>query len=362
MIEVIEPGTVVATTVALFGMDREETGVLAPSYLAAVLRRLAGFLCPCSPRTLVRTMIDSHRGLVADEDSFEALVERSIEALVAIGDLLELSDVALVGEQVRSTWLVAAPPAFVARPSGSAFILGLSADEQTPLPTEMRTRVVNRFGVRYIEPLPGEDLATALRELGLRELSNAAWMKCPKTLPATDLLASYNAKLSACLPSGGIPDLLVLDGSRETRSYRRRWGLPGLLTGNFVVRRPQTFGSDLWGYAQLRDGIPLTLLDLPLHGDRFRGCDAAWRLQMAIDAVALRSQGYRLRSDEHGATIDLFSPIPKWARRRLAVVGSEVDPDGCLMSFRVAAGELATEEKFLKEMLYLDRSANEEGH
>jgi len=357
MIELVDRGAVVATASACLGTEREEGGVLAPAYLAAALRRLAGFLCPCSPRTLVRTMIESHCGLFVDEGAFEELLEGSIEALVAVGDLLELSDVALVGEEVRSTWLVAAPPAFVARPSGSSFILGLSADEQTPLPTEVRTRVVSRLGIRYIEPLAGEDLATTLRDLGLREMSSAAWLKCPKTVSAAGLVASFNAKLLGCSPSGEVPDLLVLDGSRKTRSYRRRWGPPGSLTGNFVVRRPQTFGSDLWSYAQLRDGVPLKLLDLPLHGDRWRGCDAAWRIQMAIDALALRPQEYRVRSDAHGAIIDLFSPIPKWARRRLAVVGSEVDPDGCLMSFRLAVSEVATEEKFLEEMLYLNRTA-----
>lgn len=357
MIEVVNLEAVVATASACLGTEQEETGVLAPSYLAAALRRLAGFLCPCSPRTLVRTMVDSHRGLFADEDLFVELVEKSIEALVAIGDLLELSDVALVGEQVRSTWLVAAPPAFVARSSGSTFILGLSADEQTPLPTEVRARVISRLGVRYIEPQPGEDLASMLRELGMRELSNAAWLKCPKIMSPADLIAAYDAKLSVRSPCGEVPDLLVLDGSRKTRSYRRRWGLPGSLTGRFVVRRPQTFGSDLWGYAELQDGMPLKLLDLPLHGDRWRGCDAAWRVQMAIDALALRPQEYRLRSEGQGTVVDLFSPIPKWARRRLAVVGNEVNPDGCLMSFRVADGEVATEEKFLREMLYLNRTA-----
>ncbi len=125
------------------------------------------------------------------------------------------------------------------------------------------------------------------------------------------------------------------------------------------LRRSAT--TDVWGgsvgLCQIRDGLPLKLLDLPLHGDRWRGCDAVWRIQMAIDALALHPQEYRLRSDEHGAIVDLFSPIPKWARRRLAVVGNEVDPDGCLMSFRVGAGEVATEEKFLKEMLYLNRTA-----
>ena len=64
-----------------------------------------------------------------------------------------------------------------------------------------------------------------------------------------------------------------------------------------------------------------------------------------------------MRSDVQGTIFDLFTPIPKWARRRLAVVGNEVGPDGCLMSFRVACVEVATEEKFLKEMLYLNRTA-----
>lgn len=357
MIELVDAQAVVATASASLGVEQEKAGVLAPSYSAAAIRRLAGFLCPCSPRTLVRAMVDSHFGLFADQDIFVELVERSIETLVALGDLLELSDVALVGEQVRSTWLVAAPPAFVARPSGSSFILGLSADEQTPLPTEVRTRVVSRNGIRYIDPLPGEDLAAMLRELGMRELSNITWLKCPKIVSPTDLIASYDTKLSTCSASGEVPELLVLDGARKTRSYRNRWGPPGFLTGNYVIRRPQAFGSDLWGYAQLQDGAPRKVLDLPTYGDRWRGCDAAWRIQMAIDALARRPQEYRLRSSEESTIFDLFSPIPKWARRRLAVVGDEVDPDGCLMSFRVTAAEVATEAKFLNEMLYLNQAA-----
>lgn len=357
MIEVVDTEAVVATAFATLGADKNELGVLDPAYVAAAIRRLAGFLCPCSPRTLVQGMVESHRGLIVNEDGFGELVEVTVEALVAIGDLLELSDVALEGERVRSTWVVAAPPAFVARPSGSAFLLGLSGDEQTPLPAEVRARVVSRLGTRSIEPLPGEDLAALLRDLGLRELSVSAWLKCPKAVAAVDLIASYNARLESCLPSGEVPNLLVLDGSRQTRSYRMRWTPPGSLTGNFVVRRPQTFGSDLWAYAQLSDGMPLKLLNLPLHGDRWRGCDAAWRIQMAIDALAQRPQEYRLRSLDQGTVVDFFSPIPKWARRRLAVVGNEVDPDSCLMSFRLANSEVATEEKFLKELLYLSNMA-----
>ena len=357
MIEVVDQGAVAGTAYASLGVEVADDGVLAASYLSAAIRRLAGFLCPCSPRTLVRRMVESHHGLVEDVPAFIELVEASIETLVAIGDLLELADVTLEGEQVRGTWLVAAPPAYVVRPSGTAFILGLSADEQTPLPTEMRSRVESRRGIRSIASLPGEDLATVLHDLGLRSLSERAWLKCPKVVGAHDLIALHDAKLAGLQPSGDIPDIVVLDGSRKTRSYKGRWTSSGSLTGNYVVRRPQTFGSDLWVYAQLVDGQPRKLLDLPLHGDRWRGCDAAWRIQMAIDAVAGRPQEYRLRESGGDAILDFFSPIPMWARKRLAVIGSEIDPSGCLLSFLVPEAEVATEEKFLGGMLFLARTA-----
>ena len=357
MIEVVDHRSVIGTTCSSLGIEPDADGVLGATYLSAAIRRLAGFLCPCSPRTLVRWMVESNVGLFDDAPVFEERVETSIEGLVAIGDLLELSDVALEGEHVRGTWLVAAPPAFVVRPSGSAFLLGLSADEQTPLPTELRSRIVSRQGIRSIDPVPDEDLATVLGDLGLRELSSAGWLRSPKAAAPADLIASYDGKLAARQHSGEVTDLLVLDGSRRTRSYRGRWAPPGTLSGNFVVRKPQAFGSDLWGYAQLSSGVPLKLLDLPLHGDRWRGCDAAWRVQMAIDAVAGRPQEYRLRTVVGGAILDFFSPIPKWARRRLAIIGTEVQPAGCLMSFLVPEAEVATEEGFLRDLLFLARTA-----
>lgn len=357
MIDVVERGIVIGAACSSLGVELDADGVLGATYLSAAVRRLAGFLCPCSPRTIIRRMVESHVGLVDDVPMFEELVESSIERLVAIGDLLELSDVALEGEHVRGTWLVAAPPAFVVRPSGSAFLLGLSTDEQTPLPTEMRARIVNRQGIRSIDPVSPEVLSRILGDLGLRELSAAGWLRSPKAAPPADLVASYDAKLVARQRSGEVTDLLVLDGSRLTRSYRARWTSPGTLSGNYVVRRSQAFGADLWGYAQLSDGVLVKLLDLPLQGDQWRGCDAAWRIQMAIDVIARRPQEYRLRAVDGGAILDLFSPIPKWARRRLAIIGSEVQPVGCLMSFFVPEAEIATEEEFLKDLLFLARTA-----
>jgi hypothetical protein len=176
-------------------------------------------------------------------------------------------------------------------------------------------------------------------------------------LEPAELLAGYDARLAASARSGDVPDLLVLDGGRKTRSYRGRWTPPGSLTGKFVVRRPQTFGAALWGYAELREGTPRKLLDLPLPTERWRGCDMAWRIQMAIDSLSGRRQEYRLVGIDGASRFDFFSPIPSWARRRLAVIGREVEPTRCLMSFLVSNREVAAEEVFLNDLLYLSRAA-----
>lgn len=356
MIEVVDAETVIATAASSLGLSAEGAAALDDTYLAASIRRLAGFLCPCSPTTLVQSVIDSHRALAPDGPEFAERVVESVEALTAIGDLLELSDVSATGEAVKGTWLFAAPPSFVARASGSVFVLGLSADEPTPLPTDMRVRIVSRGATRSICPLAGENLAATLRDLGMRELSAEAWLRSPKVETAQKLVSSYADRLSAARSSGEIPDLTVLDGARRTRSYRARWSSPGTLTGDYIVRRPQAYGADLWGYARLEQGVPRRLIDFPLPGGRWRGCDVAWRTQMAIDALAGRPQEYRLVQLKDFSRFDFFSPIPDWARRRLAAVGEEVESMGCLMSFTVGEAEVGAEERFLTESLFLSRT------
>jgi hypothetical protein len=356
MIEVVGAEAVIATAASSLGLSAEGATAIGNTYLAALIRRLAGFLCPCSPTTLVRSVVDTHRALAPEGPEFAERVGESVEALTAIGDLIELSDVSVTGEAVRGTWLFAAPPSFVARASGSVFILGLSADEPTPLPSEMRARIVSRGATRTIRPLAGEDLGATLRDLGMRELSAAAWRRRPKVETAQKLVSGYADKLSAARSSGDIPDLSVLDGARRTRNYRARWSPAGALTGDYIVRRPQAYGADLWGYARLEQGVPSKLIDFPLPGGRWRGCDIAWRAQMAIDALAGKPQEYRLVHFEGSSRFDFFSPIPDWARRRLAAVGEEVGPEGCLMSFTVDEAEVAAEEGFVREFLFLSRT------
>jgi hypothetical protein len=94
-------------------------------------------------------------------------------------------------------------------------------------------------------------------------------------------------------------------------------------------------------------------LDFPQKRDRWRGCDAGWHLQMAIDAQRGSPQQYRLRAGANGPCLDFFGPIPVWAERRLAIIGRPSEKDRCLFSYQIPASELAAEEEFLQERLWL---------
>lgn len=355
MIAIVSSADVLASAHTALGLPAG--GDLDDVYLATSLRRLAGFLCPCSPKTLIRSMAKSHDGMTPSNDGLAERVESILESLIAIGDLLELNHVTTLDETVKGTWVFAAPPSFVLRPSGNAFVLGLSADEATPLPAGLRARIKYRDVVRVINPTPSEDLASTLRELGLRELSIEGWLRHPKLESAAAVIAALDTKLSTQGSCGEIADLRVLDHTRDARRYRDRWGPPTAQSGRFIVRRPQAYGADLWGYAELRGGMAVKLLDFPTPGARWRGCDMAWRAQMAIDALAGEAQAYSCQAVEGAARLDFFSPIPDWARRRLSTIGEQVAPSASLLSFVVSETEFETEEKFLLDYLFLNRAA-----
>jgi hypothetical protein len=323
-------------------------------YWIATLRRLAGQLCPCSPRTLINSVLDSHQSLVVADDALVQLIEDLLDGLVAAGDLLELSDVTTLDETVKGTWLFTAPPSFVMHSSGAAFLTGIAGDEALPLPAELLQRVQTRGFARVLSPLVNEDLSGLLNGLGLRALSMSSWLRYPKMEGAAALLGALGAKLAVQRAAGVDEDLRILDWTRSARRYRDRWVAPTHQTGSFVLRRPQAYGADLWGYGRFEDGRLEGLIDFPPPGSRWRGCDIAWRVQLAIDALGGRPQRYRVRGERDFTQFDFFFPLPDWARRRLAIVGEEVPPDGCLMSFRIPSDEAAAEATFLHDYLFFD--------
>jgi hypothetical protein len=338
--------------------SREQLGIPASSalddtLLAATLRRAAGIHCPCSLSTLTTAVLESLAYLADAESDLEDRVNAAAEGLIVVGDLLELSQVTVDDPNAKGTWVFSAPPGFIVRPGGSIFLTGIVPDEATPLPVSLGSRVEYDGLARVLVPGPGEDLRSILLELGLREISASAWLKTPKAESAVQMVQAMFRRLSEQPPSGAIAELSILLSERPVDYYSRRWVAAEHHTGKFVARRPQAYGAALWGFAFLENGNVLQYLDFPLKGTRWRGCDVAWHLQMAIDQSRGTPQKYRKRPDADGTYLDFFSPIPLWAQRRLRVVGRSAKAERCLLSYWVPDRESAAEEDYLQRCLWL---------
>lgn len=355
MIARISPTDVLAGCRKTLGMPDERDAGLDDTMLAALGRRSAGMLCPCSRATLRASLLECTYGLPADYDSLPDAVDDAIEALIVGGDLLEINDVVIDDSDVRQTWVFAAPPSFVVRPSGSVFLLGVVPDQDAFLPSTLTGRVLPRGNTRVLEPQSGEDLPRQLRELGLQQLSDRAWLRSPQTEDPAEMLSRYQRLLANQPPITEVRDIQILDSARSVTYYRGRWTNPTDQEGTFVARRPREFGAQIWCLVELREGEPVRLLDLPLARNRWRGCDTAWHLQAAIDHSRGTPQRYRRRTDGDGVRFDFFSPLPQWSERRLMNLGKSVPRDACLFSYVVPANEADTEEAFLKRNLWLSR-------
>ena len=328
--------------------------------LAGLLRRSAGIHCPCSRATLRASVLECTQGLSTDPDSLPARIDDAIEALIVGGDLLVLNDVATDDPEVKGTWVFAAPPGFVVRPSGAAFLFGIVPDQDAYLPDSLSSRVVHHGFARSIAPLPGEPIAQELDQHGLQELSERAWLKHPGRESAPEMVARFRGHLATEPRSADVAGLEILDSHRPVTYYPGRWTPPTDQTGSFVGRRPQEFGPPIWCFVEILDGGVVRLLDLPLKTTRWRDCDTAWHLQMAIDHCEGHPQLYRRRLDGDRVRFDFLSPLPLWSQRRLAIFGSTVAPDRSLFSFNLPDAEAITEERFLQDKLWLSPTQDSE--
>lgn len=353
MIERLSATKVLADCRRMLGMPDGQDVALDGATLAGLGRRSAGIYCPCSRATLRASLLECTRGLPASYDSLPEAVDEAIESLIVGGDLLELNDVVTQDSDVPQTWVFAAPPGFVVRPSGSVFLFGVVPDQDSLLPSTLSDRILHRGSTRLLEPQSDEDLPQELRELGLQELSADAWFKSPRPEDPAKLVARHQHRLACENPVTEIPDLQLLDSSRPVTYYRGRWAKPTNQNGTFVARRPQEYGAPIWCLVDLHNGAPVRLLDFPLKQTRWRACDAAWHLQMAIDHCNGQPQCYRRRAAKGSVRFDFFSPLPQWSQRRLMILGKPVPRDRSLLSYVVPANEADTEETFLQQNLWL---------
>ena len=224
-----------------------------------------------------------------------------------------------------------------------------------PLPPSLLSRIEYDGIGRVLNPRVSEDLSKVLGDLGLVEISETVWLRAPKLQSPADLQNDMLRQLAAQPPSGLIPDLTILDTSRNVDFYNGRWIAPKGQSGNFVARRPQAYGAPLWGFASLSNGHLLQFLDFPIRGTRLKAPDVAWHLQMAVDYIRNQPQHYRRRPTPEGICLDFFSPIPSWAQRRLDLIGRSAPRKHCLFSYWLPEHELAPQEAFLQDHLWLAR-------
>jgi len=336
------------------GLDPEACDLTVIEAVAASLRRVAGFLCPCSHRTLIQAVIEPLSNIVSDCPQFLETIENTLEAIVAYGDLLEEFEVAVVERATRSSLLYAAPPSFVWRDSGSVLLVGIVPDHSSPLPSQLEQRIQYIGHTRRLISESNENLRADLKQLGLIELSMDLWNK--KAPPYESFTKHIQRFESMLKPNpGSLTDLKLLNYEKPTSYYSGRWESLVNQTGRFVARRPQAYGNDLWCYVELKNGRAESLVDLPTLKSSVRGCDEAWRLQAAIDAARGKPQQFKVRSTTNGTSrvVDFFSPVPLWAQRRWDAIGEPVPSSGCLFSYKFSTGELPQELEFIQEQLWL---------
>lgn len=344
-----------ALKVAELALDPEALDLASVEAIAGALRRAASFMCPCTSVSLVRAVVRPLRGLVNNLDALQDRAYEVLEAMLAHGDLFEQRG-ARSTESGEALLVYAAPPAFVLRQSRSMMLLGVASDQLSALPRELERRIEYLHHIRILKPQLNEDLRRDLLQLGLIELPSERWLNAPPTASAEQHIRRLDLLLDAAMPSRDIPGLSILDSERPVRFYKGRWTDIRSQTGRFVGRRAQAFGADLWCYVELEAGHPVRMIDFPLGASRWRGCDEAWYLQMALDRQRGKPQLYRLSENQRGTkVVEFFSPAPMWVRRRLDAFGEPVLSSGSLFAYRIPEAEVEEELTFLRTALWLQQ-------
>ncbi len=240
-------------------------------------------------------------------------------------------------------------------PVGNA-LLDKALGDKVEVPIPAGVRVLRITGVSsQADQEEDEELVSVLSQFGLVRCSEDNWLKAPPDETAEEHINHFNRVLKNAAQCGEIPSLTILDSERNVSYYPGRWSSPKSLSGNYLGRRPQAYGNDIWCYLELEKGRPKKFLDLPFPSSAgLRGCDEAWRLQAALDARLRKPQQYRLRKTTGPSyVVDIFSPIPNWMERRWDWIGNRVKNIGCLLSFEFAKSDLEQEIDFARRKLWL---------
>lgn len=344
--------TAASAAIETLGLDPSAVDLTSTEALAASLRRAASFMCPTSPGRLA----DAVHGAVQPLNGStikRADVAEILEQLVGAGDLLELRH-----DNGRSTRLLyLAPPSFIEREPGHYLLLGIRPFGAPLLDDELANSIDYEGQTRSIRLDPA-DGAAELHGHGLHAVPKERWASRPPFEDPDALIDKYRVRLDVAGAAGELEGIQLLDPNASVKYYTGRWRTPGPGdAGDFIARRPQAYGADLWCLIRFEAGVPRRLIELPVNDPVVPGRDEAWRYQAAVDAVRGVPQRFRRRSSAttgDDLIFDFFSPLPGFAERYLQLAGMALGKTpGALFSFRVPIGASDDAATFLTDMLWM---------
>ena len=360
---ILDSGGVSDIAVRALGLDGAGVDLFSDEGLTASVRRAASFVCPTTAGRIAGAVFDALAALPGAAEGLRDELETTVERLSSYGDLLELE----IGDGVatrRRTFL--GPPSFVRRSNGAFLLLGVRP-EGVPFVDDALAALIEYEGhTRTVRSADETALQEMLHAAGISEMTREQWLRTPRAEPAADVVNGYSTRLYASGPSGDIEGITVLDSAASVSYYRGRWRHPRSSdSGDYVARRPQAFGADVWCFASLADGHVRHLVDLPVQDMLGPGRDEAWRLQAAIDSVAGHPQRVRLRPRVRDAAtvVDLYAPPPSWVQRYLDAVGTPLTRSGgALFSYAVATSDAEEVSAFLAKSLWMSVVEDEGRH
>ena len=348
-----------ALSVQTLGLDPELVGLGSTEALTASLLRAASFMCPTSPSRLINAVRQVVQPLVPVEEVNRESIADLLDLLVAAGDLLELEH-ELDGRSVRLLYL--GPPSFIEREAGMYLLFGVRPYGAALIAEELQSEVEWEGHTRTIQFDPATAKAT-LTMAGLQEIERHRWVASPSAESAAELIARIGSRLDVAGRGGEIEGLRIMDPTSPVRFYKGRWrdSVPSD-NGDFVARRPQAYGADLWSAVRLEDGTATKIIHFPVDNPVVPARDEAWRLQMAIDAERGRPQCYSAEPTVTGdaMVVRFFSPIPGFAERYLQLVGLPLaETPNALFAFRMPLGAMLDLTQLLTDLLWMEPAPKE---
>ena len=336
----------------------EATDLFSGEGLAASLRRAASFMCPAPPRQIADAVLDALRPLRPDPALSRDELNDLLGQLISAGDLLELQ----ADNEPPCRLLYLGPPSYVEKQPGQYLLLGIRPFGTPLISASLASKIRYEGHTRTIDLDPG-NAESRLSALGLHKVRRDQWVSGPRELQPGDLIDQLRQRLAVAGPAGEVDGLTILDPALKVTYYRGRWReLKAADSGNYMARRPQEYGADLWCFVSVASGRPRRLIDFPVEDRAAAGHDEAWRVQAAIDASRNNPQVFRVTAGTDAAlTVDFFSPVPRWAERYLELVGTAISrTSGALFSYQVPSGAMPELSGFLTRTLWMRERATEE--